>query len=189
MARKLPRFLTLKEAKALFEVSSENRRDNMLLKCLFYLGLRNDEIRRLRRDSIDLINGNVKVVQGKGKKDRYVSIPSHLMPELKEWLKHCGPIVFSGRGEKGLLNDRTLRRIVKKHAYIAGLRSPEEIHVHTLRHSYATLLQNYGVPLNAIQEALGHERIETTRIYLHLGIKRRAEMIQKAFDDAFKELT
>ena len=188
MARKLPRFLTLKEAKAMFEASKNNRRDNMILKTLFYLGLRNDELRKLRKDDIDLINNQVKVVQGKGKKDRYVSIPSHLLDELKEWLKECDKLVFGGRGEKGLINDRTFRRIVKKYAILTGLRKPEEVHVHTLRHSYATLLQNYGVPLNAIQETLGHENLETTIIYTHLGIRRRAEMIQTAFDDAFKEL-
>ena len=188
MAGKLPRFLTLKEAKVVFQASQDHKRDNMILKCFFYLGLRNDELRRLQKDDIDLVNDMVKVVQGKGDKDRYVSIPSHLLDELTEWLKHCDKNVFIGRGAMGLLNDRTLRRIVRKYAILAGLRKPEEVHVHTMRHSYATLLQNYGVPLNAIQETLGHKNMETTRIYLHLDIKRRAEMIQKAFDEAFKEL-
>jgi integrase/recombinase XerD len=53
--------------------------------------------------------------------------------------------------------------------------------VHTLRHSYATHLQNQGVPLNIIKETLGHERIETTTIYLHLGVEGRRKFIEEAF--------
>lgn len=172
----------------MFNISQNHPRDNLILKCFFYLGLRNSELRNLEKDDVDLINNSIKVVMGKGKKDRHVSIPHHLREELTNWIKHCDKYVFRGRGDKGLLNDRTLRRIVKKYAILAGLRKAVEIHPHTLRHSYATLLQNQGLPLNAIQRLLGHENIETTTIYTHLGTKKIEELVQKAFDNAFKEL-
>lgn len=189
MQQKLPRFITAKEAKFLFNVSQDHPRDNLILKCFFYLGLRNSELRKLEKDDIDLINGTIKVVQGKGYKDRIVNLPTHLGAELENWLNHCDKIVFKGRGNKGLLNDRTIRRIVKKYAMLAGIRKASEIHPHTLRHSYATLLQNRDVPLNAIQAALGHKNLETTTIYMHLGVEKRGKLIQKAFDDAFRELS
>ena len=177
MARKLPRFLTPKEVQAMFAVSHSNPRDNLLLKCMFYLGLRNSEVRNLRVDDIDLINRLVKVVQGKGKKDRYVPIPTaELAEEIRKWI---------GERKEGLLfhiSDRHLRRIVKNYAEKAGIRKPEEIHPHTLRHSYATQLQNSGVPLNVIQQILGHERIETTTIYVHLGMEKLREHVEKAFN-------
>ena len=176
MARKLPRFMTPKEVEAMFEQASGSRRDLLLLECMFYLGLRNTEVRSISVDDIDLINKLVKVVQGKGKKDRYVPIPTNnLANKLKSWIgnRHEGPVFH--------ISDRHLRRIVKDYATRAGIRKPEEIHPHTLRHSYATHLQNHGVPLNVIQQILGHERIETTTVYVHLGMERMREHIEKAF--------
>ncbi len=180
-ARKLPRFLTPNEVSEMFRVAQGNPRDAMLLKCMYYLGLRNSEIRTLQAEDIDTINNTVKVVQGKGKKDRYVPIPGGFSSELKAFLKDRKGFVFSGRGSEGTLSDRHIRRIVKSHARVANVRKWEEIHPHTLRHSYATHLQNNGVPLNVIQSMLGHERIETTTIYTHLGIDKAREFIDRAF--------
>jgi integrase/recombinase XerD len=180
-ARKLPRFLTPQEVAEMFRVSSLSHRDNMLLKCMYYLGLRNSEVRSLHSDDIDIINSTVKVVQGKGKKDRYVPIPEGFSRELKAFMKEMKGFLFSGRGKGGTISDRHIRRIVKQHAEAAQIRKWEEIHPHTLRHSYATHLQNNGVPLNVIQSMLGHERIETTTIYTHLGIDKAREFINQAF--------
>ena len=174
MARKLPRFLSLIEMDAVFNTSKAKVRDHVLLRSLFYLGLRNSELVNLKIDDIDLLNRTVKVVQGKGKKDRYVPIPKDFAEELTEYIKDRSGRLFG-------ISDRQIRRIVKAYAVKAGVRKAEEIHPHTLRHSYATHLQNSGVPLNIIQEILGHENIETTTIYMHLGIARKREEVDKAF--------
>lgn len=181
MARKLPRFLTPMEVAEIFRVSSTNKRDNILLKCLYYLGLRNSEAQKLNIDDIDLINRNVKVVQGKGKKDRFVPIPEGFIGELRAFIGDKKGLLFTGRGSGGSLSDRHIRRIVKSYACSANVRKYEEIHPHTLRHSYATHLQNSGVPLNVIQSLLGHERLETTTIYTHLGFEKSREYVDKAF--------
>jgi site-specific recombinase XerD len=165
----------------MFRVSELSPRDNMLLKCMYYLGLRNSEVRTLQTDDIDTINNTVKVVQGKGKKDRYVPIPAGFSRELNVYIKERQGFMFQGRGREGTVSDRHIRRIVKTHAREAKVRKYEEIHPHTLRHSYATHLQNNGVPLNVIQAMLGHERIETTTIYTHLGIDKAREFIDQAF--------
>ncbi len=181
--RKLPRFLSVEEMKRMIAVSEKNKRDSMIIKCLFYLGLRNSELQSLRVDDIDFINRTLKVVQGKGNKDRYVPIPSkEFAAEIRSWTgKRTKGLLIMGRGIDSMISDRHIRRIVKKYAIEAGIRKPEEIHPHTLRHSYATHLQNRGIPLNAIQQVLGHENIETTTIYLHLGTERIRDLIEKAF--------
>jgi integrase/recombinase XerD len=181
--RKLPRFLSMEEVKHMIAVSSRNRRDCLVIKCLFYLGLRNSELQKLQVDDIDFINRTVKVVQGKGKKDRFVPISSReFAAELKGWTgKRTRGLLIIGRGTNSVLSDRHIRRIVKKYAIEAGVRKPEEVHPHTLRHSYATHLQNRGLPLNYIQQVLGHESLETTTIYVHLGTERLRDMIEKAF--------
>ena len=178
MPRKLPRFLSFPEVEAMFKASSESPRDNLMLKCMFYLGLRNSEVENLRIEDVDLINGNVKVIQGKGKKDRYVPIPTKsFTSELRSAMgyQHTGKLFY--------VSDRHIRRIVKQYAVKAGIRKPEEVHPHTLRHSYATFLQNQGTPLNVIQDILGHARIDTTTIYVHLGMDKKKELIEKAFVD------
>ncbi|MFH1294813.1 MAG: tyrosine-type recombinase/integrase, partial [Candidatus Aenigmatarchaeota archaeon] len=176
------RFLTIEEVNAMFDVSKDNPRDNLLLRSYFYLGLRNAELKNLKIEDVDLINRVVKVVQGKGKKDRYVPIPTQdLIGRLRDWIagREEGQL-FEGLSN-GRLSDRHIRRIVKDYARKAGIRKASEVHPHTLRHSYATFLQNRGVPLNMIQNILGHDRIETTTVYLHLGIERMREHVEKAF--------
>lgn len=183
MARKLPRFLTRPEVLEMFRMASGSKRDLVLLKSMYYLGLRNSEAQSMLIDDIDVINRMVKVVRAKGEKDRYVPIPEDFAQDLIEWMaeRRSGPLFHGRSGEEGTLSDRHIRRIVKRYAMLANVRKYEEIHAHTLRHSYATHLQNQGVPLNVIQEMLGHESIETTRIYTHLGREKAKEYIDKAF--------
>jgi len=185
MARNLPRFLTPQEISAMFRLAYGNKRDNIILKSLFYLGLRNAELINLRVDDIDLINKVVKIVQGKGKKDRLVPIPSErFLEELKEYvgLREEGILIGGRSNEKGRLSNRHLRRIVKAYAKAAGIRKASEIHPHTIRHSYATFLYNRGSQLNEIQALLGHKNIETTTIYTHLGIENLRKTAEKAFE-------
>ncbi|UCC92001.1 MAG: tyrosine-type recombinase/integrase [Candidatus Aenigmatarchaeota archaeon] len=162
----------------MFQASADSPRDNLMLKCMFYLGLRNSEVQNLRIEDIDMINGNVKVVQGKGEKDRYVPIPTKAFAS-----ELSSAVGYQHTGKLFLVSDRHIRRIVKQYAVKAGVRKPEEVHPHTLRHSYATFLQNQGTPLNVIQDILGHARIDTTTIYVHLGMEKKKEFIEKAFGD------
>ncbi len=181
MRRRIPRILSSEEIASLFCVSETIPRDNILLKCMYYLGLKNNEARALRTDDIDMINNTVKVVHGKEKKDRYVPVPDGFSNELKDFIEGKRGFLFDGRGSEGTISDRHIRRIVKGYAEAANVRKYEEVHPHTLRHSYATHLQNSGVPLNIIQNMLGHERIETTTIYTHMGIDKAREFIDQAF--------
>ncbi len=200
-AKKLPRFLTPVEVAEMFKAAASSPRDSMLLKCLYYLGLRNSELRAMGIGDIDAINRTVKVVRGKGKtlrdsasdckKDRYVPIPGEFADEMKAFIGKTrssqSGLLFEGRNEKGGLSDRHLRRIVKHYAMAANIRKHEEIHPHTLRHSYATHLQNSGVPLNVIQNMLGHARLETTAIYSRMGMDRAKEFIDHAFKIRYGE--
>jgi integrase/recombinase XerD len=187
--RKLPRFLTPPEVAEMFKAASSSPRDIIILKSLYYLGLRNSELRAMQIDEIDTINRTVKVVQGKGKKDRYVPIPGDFAEDLKGFAATRKGLLLEGRNSIGELSDRHLRRIVKHYAKLANVRKCEEIHPHTLRHSYATHLQNSGVPLNIIQGMLGHSRLETTTIYTHMGIDRAREYIDHAFKVRYGEKT
>ena len=165
----------MKEVGMIFEQSRWHRRDNLILKCLFYFGLRNSELVTISSHDIDLDNRTLKVISGK-KKERCVPVPTNeFLHDLRNYIGDRTD------GDLFTISDRQIRRIVKSYARKAGIKKPGEVHPHTLRHSYATHLQNAGVPLNMIQEILGHERIETTTVYVHLGLERMREHIEKAF--------
>ena len=177
-----PRILNPGEVAEMLRIAYGNPRDSLLMKSLYFLGLTNTEAQNLEVNDIDLNHGFV-VIKRENKRERNLPIPSGLAPEIKDYIgvRRGGPLIM-GRGKGQKLSDRHIRRIVKDYAKAAGIKNYEEIHPHTLRHSYASHLQNSGVPLNIIQDLLGHERLETTTIfYGHTSINRAKDFIDNAF--------
>jgi len=191
--KKLPRDLTIDEVFRMFKSAKKNPRDYKILNSLFYFALRNDEMSSLKAEDINLDTMVLKVVLGKGKKDRYVPI-IEIVPFIKEdynektiyekaedWIKESKTgYIFEGGSKSGTISDRHVRRIVKKYARKAKIDNWKEVHPHTLRHSYATYLHGVlGVPLESVQKVLGHIRIDTTLIYAHMTVDRAKAEIQK----------
>lgn len=133
-------------------------------------GLRRMEVVALRSGNIDSGAGLIRVV-GKGDKRRNVHLDPYLLEVLRNHWRHHrlpGPWLFPAptRGEGW--RDRPIRTSTassafRRHADRAGLRL--ELHLHSLRHAYATHLLEEGVDLLVLQVLLGHERIETTARY------------------------
>jgi integrase/recombinase XerD len=119
--------------------------------------------------------GFIKVI-GKGNKERLVPIGENATKHIKLYLNHVRshlPIIRSDSEDTLFLNRRGtgLSRvmvflILKDLAQKAGI--GQEVHPHTLRHSFATHLVERGADLRAVQEMLGHKSITTTEIYTHL---------------------
>jgi len=172
---KYPRVLDQMEVAQMFRKAQLKgiERDEMLLKCLYYLGLKSSEVQHLKVGDLD-VNENSIIIRGKtGKNERELLIPGQFPFELAKFTKARRPeeLVFCGRGPDGTMSDRHVRRIVKDYARIAEVRNYEEIKPHTLRISYAAHLRKDGVPVKSIQALLGHRRRETTYIYTH-GLSR-----------------
>jgi len=191
--KKLPRDLNIDEVFSMFKKAKRHPRDYKILNTLFYIGLRNTEMRTLKAEHIDLNRLILKVFRGKGKKQRLIPIieinpfledykEKSIYEKLESWIKESKTgYIFEGRSALGIISDRHLRRIVKKYARLAKITNWEEIHPHTLRDSYATHLRaGLGVPLDVIQKVLGHVRIDTTLIYAHMSIEGCREEILKA---------
>jgi integrase/recombinase XerD len=116
------------------------------------------------------------VRQGKGKKDRYVPLSEMLCRGLKAYIEAENPTtyLFNGKpdGQAGgdfdsRYSQRGVQWVVQQACKAAGV--SKEVSVHTLRHTYATHLLEDGLDIVSIKELLGHERIETTMIYLHVA--------------------
>jgi site-specific recombinase XerD len=143
---------------------------------VYSLGLRLQEALALQVGDLDSSRMFVHVHRGKGAKDRYVPLPARTLTVLRQyWATHRNPhLLFPATGRNHQLAatatepmgkasvQGALRRVVLQ----LGLR--KSIHVHTLRHSYATHLLEAGVNLRLIQQYLGHSSLQTTMVYLHL---------------------
>jgi integrase/recombinase XerD len=131
------------------------------MELLYASGIRASELTSLRTTDVNLEIGYVRC-HGKGGKERVVPIGGRAIQRLKEYTP-SGDRLFPIRRE-------TLWRIVQRAARNAGLR--DDIHPHTLRHSFATHLVQNGADLRYVQEMLGHAKISTTQIYTHVDHER-----------------
>ena len=132
-------------------------------------GLRLSEVRHLRVCHLDGRRMQIRVIAGKGRKDRNVPLSKRLHRRLQEyWLaERPADLLFPSRYRPGVPVDAaTLQRAVKLAAQRAGI--AKDVHFHTLRHCFATHLLECGVDLRVIQELLGHRSPQTTAVYTHL---------------------
>jgi len=177
---KFPRVLDVMEIAHIFSKAEANPRDCMLLKCMYYLGLKSNEVQHLRVKDIDIKESTIVIRGVNGKNEREIMIPGAFPFELVKLTTGKQPeeIIFHGRGQAGTMSDRHIRRIVKDYARQAEVRNYEEIKPHTLRISYAAHLRKDGVSVKTIQALLGHSRRETTYIYTH-GLNKMGSNIQE----------
>ena len=146
-------------------------RTYVIFKCLFYFGLRRDELSKLRIENIDFERKRILVSEGKGKKDRYVGMYHFKLDDetiedtLKKWIgKRKEGYLLQGRGNKGLSGD-SIRKIVVDTIKEVGIK--KDIAPHRLRASFATYLHSIGTPKPTIQNIMGHSNIDTTSIYIN----------------------
>ncbi len=164
----LPQVLSKREVKLLLN-SIPNQKSKLILSIIYACGLRVSELTSLKLKDLNFEEKIGRIHQAKGKKDRIFNIPSFLEEDLQEQVKKQEQTKqeFLFTGPKGQLSTRNIQKIVRKAAQKAGL--PEEVHTHTLRHSFATHLLENDVDIRKIQELLGHSSISTTEIYTHIS--------------------
>ena len=155
-------------------------RDRAILETLFSTGLRVAELAALNREQFVNIKDRKDLelgIIGKGGHPRTVYFSERALSWIKKYLETRQDkekaLFIHYRSRKGVedrLIPRSIERIVKKYAILAGV--PIFTTPHTLRHSYATDLLTQGVDLRTIQEFLGHQSITSTQIYTHVTNKR-----------------
>ncbi len=149
----------------------------ILLGLLYGCGLRCMEVRNVRLQDLDFDRHQLRVVQGKGKKDRYVPLSVHLIRGLKkyilaeqpqDWLFNGQPLAGRAGGDfDSRYSQRGVQWVIKQASKQAGIQ--KEVHVHSLRHTFATHLLEDGVDIVTLKHLLGHENIETTLLYLQIA--------------------
>ena len=171
--KKLPSVLSPEEVKSIFDVT-DNLKHRTILMTVYSAGLRVSEVCNLKITDIDSKNMQILIREGKGKKDRYSLLSKVNLEILREyWLRyHPTEYLFSGNGRTNSISPRSVQKMLEKS--IKKTKITKHVTVHTLRHSFATHLLENGTDICYIQRLLGHTRITTTTIYLHL---RRMDLL------------
>jgi site-specific recombinase XerD len=185
--RTLVEFLTRAEVDALLAAPDQNtwfgRRDHAFILLAVQTGLRLSEMTALKREDIIVGAGAHVRVIGKGRKERCTPVAKSTLLVLKAWLREPqrgdGQILFPNiHGQR--LSVHGVQYMLNKHRVTASgactSLNHKRVTVHRLRHTMAMDLLQAGVDRSVIALWLGHERLETTQIYLEatIAIKERA---------------
>lgn len=178
-----------------------NARDRALFRIFIYTGRRSGEVARLRWQDIDDASGAYTMTwTGKGAKHDTQAMPAEVYWEIVCWLKAAdrwpakpGDYIFraaqpeaaAGLGNKvdpdRPMSTGQINNVMKKLAKRAKI-DPEQVHTHTLRHSFAHVYDETKGDLNALRKILGHTSLTTTTIYLNSpGMKRPVDNYSQGF--------
>ncbi len=165
----LPEVLNTQEILKMIQVT-ENIKHKLIIMFGYSSGLRLNEINRIKLSDIDRDRMQLRVEQGKGKKDRYTKLSYRILPELDRYIEEYSPkdLLFTGPGG-GIYSDRSIQEVVKAAAQKAGVL--KKVTPKILRHTFATHSLENGVDLRYIQSMLGHASSKTTEIYTHITTK------------------
>jgi site-specific recombinase XerD len=173
--KKLPVVLNYKECKALFRAPAQLKH-RVLLALIYSAGLRIGEASRLRLSDIDSDRMMIHIRQSKYNKDRYVPLSPLVLKGLQRYCNAYHPVdyLFNGSRRGTPLHTGGIQWVVREAVKKCGF--TKDISAHTLRHSYATHLLEFGMDIVSIKELLGHSRIDTTMVYLHVAISNRINL-------------
>lgn len=190
--KKLPNVLNEDEQKRLLEQPNSRyitgQRNHLLLKIFLDTGLRLSEATSLRWKDLDLMSGQLKVVQGKGAKDRVLWLSQKNLNLIKDWKQRQSEkagksleYVFTAMSKGTLgnkLDNRYVQDMIKRYAKKAGIE--KNVSPHTCRHTFATDMLRKTKNIRMVQRALGHNQLNTTMLYTYIS-DSELEMQMKSF--------
>lgn len=156
-------------------------RDIAVIELLFATGLRISELCGLRREAVNLYEGEVRI-HGKGDKERILQLTEEItIGALKEYetlfQTEIGKSDYFFLNKYGHpLSDQSVRDMINRLTRAASI----SMHItpHMFRHSFATYLVNQDVDIRCIQEMLGHSSIRTTEIYTHVDMAKQRNVLE-----------
>lgn len=170
-AKALPDVLSKAEVTALLATPT-NLRDRAVLMTTFATGLRPFEVAGLRIANIDSSRMVIKVVSGKGRKDRYVMLSPALLELLREYWQVYKPrewLFPSQRSPDRSMGRERVYSICKGAAVDAGLK--KNVNPRLIRHTFATHLLEDGTDIRVVQALLGHSSITSTMRYTRVSTR------------------
>ena len=176
----LPKAFSKKDIAKIFAVVN-NPKHLMMLKLCYGMGLRVSEIVNLKVTDIDSGRMLVCIEAAKGKRDRYVTLPSSVLDDLRNYFCTYRPKIYLFEGQYGgQYAIRSVQFVFKNAMQKAKIN--KTVGIHGLRHSYATHLVECGTDMYFIQKLLGHKDIKTTEVYAKVS-NRQLGNIKSPLDD------
>ena len=188
--RHLPSVLSLEEIDELFMQPDITKpsgiRDRAMLEIMYACGLRVSELLSIEKKNVSIETSTIRIF-GKGAKERVVPVSDFALDYLIKYINEVRNYSKNRQSKYIFLNEegkpisrQYFWQIIKKYSQKAGI--IVNVTPHTLRHCFATHLLENGADLRAVQEMLGHSKINTTQIYTHVSSKR----ILSAYDKFMK---
>ena len=187
--RNRPNALTIDQVKRLFEGIDRNTclgiRDYAVYALMYQTGLRVGEVHTLDIPSIDFDNQTLEVI-GKGNKLRILHLTDEMVQILIEWMavrnrfyksNETDALFVSKKGNR--LAIRTMEDNIKKIVRNSGIYAKFNISCHTLRHSFASHLNDKDVDILVIQSLLGHTSPRSTEPYIHPSLEKIRESMER----------
>jgi len=184
--KKLPVVPSEAEIRRYYEVvwQARNIQDMLIIKTLLYTGIRVGELIKIQLVDVDLDRCQIRINQGKGKKDRVVPFPSRFQETLALHISHMqtkkATYLFESRLKKAY-SDRGIRKILSRYAKAAGLAKP--ISPHKLRHFLLTWLKKQGIDDALLQPYSGHASRQSLEVYSRLAISEAQAAYDQVIDD------
>lgn len=165
---KLPCIFNKSELRRLF-VTPALLKHRVLLMLIYSAGLRSSEVINLKISDIDFERRSIHIRRSKYNKDRLVPLSEYMAHGLKQYLALERPLtwLFNGKTLGSPYSAKAISWVMREAVKAAGI--DKNVTVHTLRHSYATHLIEDGLNIVTVKDLLGHSKIETTMIYLHIA--------------------
>jgi integrase/recombinase XerD len=162
----IPIILTSEEISSMIN-STKNIKHKLIIKLLYGCGLRVSEIINLKKSDLNFEEELIHIKLSKGKKDRFVKLPSSIKNELISYTNISESEILFPSNRSGKLTKKSIGQIVQNSAKKSAIQ--KRVYPHLLRHSFATHLLEQGTDLRIIQKLLGHSDIKTTQIYTQIS--------------------
>lgn len=151
---------------------------------MIYTGVRVGELIKIKLEDVNLNKCQIKVVQGKGSKDRIVPFPNDFREVLAAYIKNCkenkNTYLFESNWKKGY-TDRGIRKILLHYTKLSGMK--HTITPHKLRHFLFTWMKRRGIDDALIQPYSGHDSRKSLEIYSKLSITDAQNTYNKAIGE------
>lgn len=163
---------------------NNNIQDVIIIKLLLYTGIRVSELIRLKKSDVDSHRCQIRVIAGKGKKDRVVPFPKSFRETLAVYMSNTAERLTSYLFEsswKKPYSDRGIRRILEKYSKLSGM--SQNISPHKLRHFLLTWLKQKGIDDALIQPYSGHETRKSLEVYSKLSLSEAQDVYEENIKD------
>lgn len=167
--KKLPEILTIAEVNSILNCS-QNLKHKTIFMTIYGSGLRIGEVLRLRVSDIDSKKMQLRILQGKGRKDRYAILSERNLKCLRDYYCAYRPddlLFFPYSYKDKPMSKNTIEKDFKSTVAAAGIN--KKVTPHSLRHAFASHLLENGTDIYTIKSLLGHSTLRSTEVYLQLS--------------------